>query len=218
MAVSPEVLERPFVPSEATKTALELRGHMINLDSYKDPKSAGYKKTKKELDAARARFAEQTWPFVQRTAQHVADNYDQAQEIVQITYEKALAKVRSFEGKSQVETWLFRVVHNTFKDYRDKIARRRDTEPLDEEMLGIAEFDNFGGPLESLERIETRNELMVILKELTPNQRLSVLGHYVLGMSHKEIAEAVGQSVNGAKILAFRGLRRAKEKMQEENA
>jgi RNA polymerase sigma-70 factor (ECF subfamily) len=127
-----------------------------------------------------------------------------AEDLVQETYVRALAKIASFERGTNLRAWLFRVLRNV---YLDGVRRARSSpfssEPLAEDPPEPADRALFGDlELERLRGVVVR-DIETALAALSPESRLVVLLD-LEGLSEREIAEATGSPAGTVKSRLFR--------------
>lgn len=111
-----------------------------------------------------------------------------AEDLVQEAFVKAHRALvdRQFDGRSTVETWLYRIVTNVCLDHlRSSKRRRKDVEPSDEIMAAD------GNSAEA--RLALR-ELDAWMSELAPEQRVALVLSAMEGFSNTEIAKLMGCS------------------------
>ena len=118
--------------------------------------------------------------------------------------------------------WLTRVVGRMSLDHLRSARVRRETYVgpwLPEPLVSTVSTDASGGvvggggaesdPLGVLVREESvRMAFLIVLDELTPEQRLAVVLHDVIGMDFAGVAEVIGCSESSARQHASRGRRR----------
>src|SRR5581483_1740178 len=83
---------------------------------------------KREPDACTClvkRFA----PLIYAKALRMVGDADEAEGVLQLTFIKACEKISSFEGRSDLGTWLYRIAAN---EGLMKLRRRKAMEPLDD--------------------------------------------------------------------------------------
>jgi len=122
-----------------------------------------------------------------------------AEDVTQDAFSKALLALRRDEREIELRPWLFRVVRNTaLNDLRDR--------PPSAEVLAeaIASGDS---PEEELERREELTDLMRRLQSLPEAQRAAIVMRELEGLSHEEIAAALGLSGGAARQAIFRARR-----------
>ena len=121
-----------------------------------------------------------------------------ADDLAQETFLLVWRKLSQFRGDSQFSTWLFRVAHNCFLQ-----ARRRNTtvpvhaSPADE-ASEIVPVDSDNSP-------DLHVDLQRALQRLPEGERVVMLYHAQMGMSHDETAQITGFPLGTVKTCALRG-------------
>jgi len=121
-----------------------------------------------------------------------------ADDLAQEAFLLVWRKLSSFRGDSRFSTWLFRVAHNCFLQ-----ARRRNTtvpgqaSPADEasEIMQVDSDDSPG----------LQVDLQRALQCLPEGERVVMLYHAQMGMSHEETAQITGFPLGTVKTHALRG-------------
>jgi RNA polymerase sigma-70 factor (ECF subfamily) len=147
-----------------------------------------------------AALCERHAPSVERLAQHLLADPEDARDAAQEALVKLIARLEQFRGEALFTTWLHRLVVNTCKDVAQARAVRR-TEPLSVD----ARVARDGDPVAAITASETRRELGRCLAELPAVQARVVALKDVLGVGFPEIASATGLPVGTAKSHAHRG-------------
>jgi RNA polymerase sigma-70 factor (ECF subfamily) len=106
-----------------------------------------------------------------------------ADDLVQDTYAKVLAKPRLLRGDDDIG-YLLKTMRNLFYDERRQAARRA-TDPVDPEDL--ERIEGAAGPGE----IAERHELLATIAALPPEFRDVLVAVDVAGLSYKEAADAL---------------------------
>jgi RNA polymerase sigma-70 factor (ECF subfamily) len=139
---------------------------------------------------------------VERIAQHVLRDPEDARDAAQESLVKLVQRVGQFKGQSQFSTWLHRLVVNTCKDVAQaRWAAERRTEPL----LEDARVARDGDPARALAASETRRELGRCLAELPAAQARVVVLQDGFDVPFEEISATTGMPVGTAKCYAHRG-------------
>ena len=131
---------------------------------------------------------------VLRAAVALCGDREQADDLVQATYLKAIGRFASFTRGTNCKAWLVRILRNT---WIDRLRHRKVTGPavpLDEAVL--AEPDAPSEPPwtdaeDVLERFEDE-QVIAALRTLGDDQRLALVLVDVEGMSHADVAEILG--------------------------
>jgi RNA polymerase sigma factor (sigma-70 family) len=161
---------------------------------------------------ALAQIIRMTQGDVYTLALRLVGNPEDALDVTQETYLRALRGLSKFRGDSAFSTWLYRVTANTAYSYKAK-ARKRRTEPFSDadveretafssndpspERAAIASIA-YEDVIRGLERLPAGSRTVVVLKD-------------VYGFTHEEIADALGISVTACKVRLFRARQRLKD-------
>lgn len=135
-----------------------------------------------------------------------------AEDMFQEVFLKVNEKLHTFEGKSEIKTWLMRITMNTCKDYLKSAYHNRviPMEQFAEESLGgraqSTEEDGYG----RLEREEEAHTVKEAVMSLPEYYRDAVLCVYFQEMSLEEAAKALGIGTGTIKSR----LSRAKERLK----
>ena len=153
------------------------------------PSVAGAAQAVEELRALEQRLFALIY---RQMASLVGKHRGELDDLVQIASEQALRSMPSFEGRSQLSTWTYRICYTTLlKHYRFtgrwrrrfRLTRDGELPEIETEHVGAAEA------LESVERIE---RLRAALSMLPPKRRAVVVMRDLEGLELAEIASIVG--------------------------
>lgn len=152
-----------------------------------------------------------------------------AEEVVQETWLGVLNGLGSFEGRSALKTWIYRILSNRAKTRA--VRERRvvsfsslagSDDPVDEPTVEPERFASSGHwadpphpwsaetPETILLRGETRDLLKMAIEELPPNQRAVIALRDVEGMDPAEVCNILEISETNQRVL----LHRARSKMR----
>jgi RNA polymerase sigma factor (sigma-70 family) len=119
-----------------------------------------------------------------------------SEDVTQDAFSKALLALRGAEAEIELRPWLYRIVRNTaLNDLRDRAPM---AEELNEAMPGAR-----SAAAEAESRQEMR-DLMDRLQALPEPQRAALVMRELEGLSHEEIAAALGVSGGAARQAIFR--------------
>jgi RNA polymerase sigma-70 factor (ECF subfamily) len=143
-----------------------------------------------------------------RFLERMLDGREEARDVGQETFVRVYREARRYRPQGQFRSWLYRVAGNLA---RGRLRRRRILHwvPFD-----IARHDRpqpAARPDEHYEREDVRAAVREALEHLPDRQREAVLLRRYAGLSHGEIAAAMGTSIPGIESLlqrAMTGLRR----------
>src|SRR6476646_1771400 len=118
------------------------------------------------------------------------------EDVTQDAFSKALLALRRDDAEIELRPWLFRIVRNTaLNELRDR--------PPSPELLAEA-IAGGRNPAEEMERREELADLMRRLQSLPEPQRAAIVMRELEGLSHEEIAAALGLSGGGARQAIYR--------------
>jgi RNA polymerase sigma-70 factor (ECF subfamily) len=149
-------------------------------------------------------------PAVYSLALRLMGNEAEAEDVVQETFFNAFKAIDSFEGRSSLGTWLYRIAYNAAM-----MRLRRPSPP----MLSVEEtlssdsqtivprqlFDWCCLPEEDFESDEVRLELEQAISEMPESLKVVFAMRELEGMSTKETAETLEISEGAVKVRLHRG-------------
>ena len=140
-------------------------------------------------------------PRVNRLAQQLMGDFEDARDAAQESLVKLCTRLRQFRGDAQFATWLHRLVVNTCRDLQER-GRVRHTEPLPtEERPAGDEAD----PTRATLLRDLRRELGEGLAALSADQRAVVVLRDVQGLTAAETCDALGLTDGNQRVLLHRG-------------
>lgn len=130
-------------------------------------------------------LVERTYSAVFASIYRMCGDSDLAADLTQETYQKAWAALKSFDGRSQLFTWLYRIAYTTFLNH---IRRpRRMTSIEDQPALQIS--DDRPSADDVLSDREEAERLRAAVLRLPEDLRFTVTAHFWGGLPVKEIAQ-----------------------------
>jgi RNA polymerase sigma-70 factor, ECF subfamily len=163
-----------------------------------------------------AGLVEETSPQLYGLLLRILNNEQDAEDILQESYIKAFAALPTFEGRSSLKTWLFRIATNEalmLIRKRKPQARQVEIDDDDDEVNAPKEMvDWCCVPEPELMNTETRKKLDEAIQHLSVGLRTAFLLRDVQGLSGEETASIMGISVDNVKTR----LLRARLKLREE--
>jgi RNA polymerase sigma-70 factor (ECF subfamily) len=125
---------------------------------------------------------------------HASGQADVADDLLQETYCRFLARRAPAMDAAQVKSYLFRIATNLLRDrFR---SREANAEPEPDER-GVEHNE------------DARLDVREAMRQLKPRERELLWLAYVEGMSHTEIAAATGLSALSIRMLLYRARRKA---------
>ena len=149
-------------------------------------------------------------------------NTHDALEVTQDAFLKAFGSLSTLQKPEAFGGWLMRIVSNLSLNYRRSRKTRRQL-PLDDLLgpidAGLADaagggsewMTGSGDPVRRLESQEMGQRLAEALKQLPEKQRLAIVMFTIEEMPQKQVAEALGCSVEAVKWHVFQGRKKLKE-------
>lgn len=135
---------------------------------------------------------------------------DEAEEITQETFTKAIASIRSFDGKKDIRAWLFTIAKNTYFSKCRKDRRLRFEEP--DELGEIQDSVSFTDDFEDKETAFLIHRFLHAMEE--PYREVFYLR--VFGeLDFQKIGALFGKSDSWARVTFFRAKNLIKTRMEE---
>jgi len=159
-----------------------------------------------------------------RLAYGITRNHADAEEVVQDVFVTILQKGDTFEGRSALSTWIYRVTANAALNKRR--GKRREVEVSIEEHLPTFEADGHRSgdrtylladwsqdPERTALAGETRRVLEQGLDALPPHYRAILVLRDVEDLSNEQVAEVIGDSVASVKSRLHRARMALREQL-----
>ena len=152
------------------------------------------------LDQLMQRYGDSLYTYALRLSQ----NTHLAQDLCQDTWLSVWQRAASFDpNKSQLSTWLHRILHNQFVD----AYRRASNKPA--QILAL-EDNEYEEPTIS----EQAKSLTRALNNLPTEQRAVLLLKHSQGFSNPEVAQIIGASIRAVESLAARAKTSLRRKLE----
>lgn len=153
----------------------------------------------------------------------LTENAEEASDLTQDTFLRALRSIGSFQGRSELKTWLFRIAINESRNrFRWWKRRKRDqTISLDisigdsETPLSDTLADRSISPEEAALSSEREYALKAALLELPEVYREAIVLCDIEGMSYEETATALGIGIGTVKSRVSRGREELRRRLKD---
>ncbi len=153
--------------------------------------------------------------FVYLTAFRFVRDYDDAEDITQEVFIKAISKINSFDFRSSLRTWLYRITVNIAKNFLRKKRLvswfRIDSYFGDDERFDLPERESEN----KLENKEIEELFLNAVASLPPKQREVFSLRYFDDLSYEEISKMTGITQGGLKANYFHAVRKIAETMKK---
>lgn len=129
-----------------------------------------------------------------------------SEELTQETFYKAIVKIHTFKGNSQLSTWLCKIAKNLLYN---ELKRKKRVDLVDENEL---ELEIMSRPVEEdIVSNEEREELYKKMELLDDTTREVMYLRINGNLSFKEIGSIMGKTENWARVTFYRGKNKMKE-------
>ncbi len=134
------------------------------------------------------------------------------EDIAQQVFAKVYFSIRSFDFRSSLITWIYKITVNECYDYLRKRKVRRLVYESDLSEDEVRRVENSEPAVDRQARIDTslarRDYIMKLLAKLSEEERLLMMMKEVEGHSVEELAEMTGMNENTIKVKLFRARQR----------
>jgi RNA polymerase sigma-70 factor (ECF subfamily) len=159
--------------------------------------------------AACAECIDKYSPGIYRLALRLMQNEADAEDVMQETFISAFKAIGSFEGRSELSTWLYRIAYNAammrLRKHQPHTVSVEETETADDGALVPTQlFDWCCLPEQDFETGETRAELEKAIGELPDKLRAVFVLRELEGLSTEETAQALSISNETVKTRLHR--------------
>jgi RNA polymerase sigma-70 factor (ECF subfamily) len=152
-------------------------------------------------------------------AQRMTRNREDAEDVVQQSFQKAFIHLKKFEGESLFSTWLTRIaINEALMLLRRKRGSREvpiaESNREDEVGLPLDIPDGAPNPEDSCLQREQERIVSAAVNELTPGMRKAIVLRDLGELSTGETARVMGLSVGAVKARVFHGRRKLRETLE----
>jgi RNA polymerase sigma-70 factor (ECF subfamily) len=163
-------------------------------------------------------LCEQSANTVFHLARRIMRNNEDAEDVVQESFQQAFIHLRNFHGDSRFSTWLSRIAinaalmklrkkHHLLDVSLDEPTAEQPSSRLDPEDQGL-------NPEQLYAQNERQKILSAVIKTLTPGTRKAIELRDLDERSTEETAQIMGISVGAVKARVFHGRRKLRERLQ----
>jgi RNA polymerase sigma-70 factor (ECF subfamily) len=153
-------------------------------------------------------------------AHRITRNREDAEDVVQQSFQKTFIHLKKFQGESSFSTWLTRIAINEAlmllrrkRGSREVPIAESTTEGENALLLDIP--DSGPNPEDSCLQREQERILSEAVSELTPRMRKAIELRELGELSTRETARVMGLSVGAVKARVFHGRRKLRETLRK---
>ena len=153
----------------------------------------------------------------------LTENHEEASDLTQDTFLRALRSIKSFRGDSELKTWLFRIAINESRNrFRWWKRRRRDLTISLDATVGESETrisdmiaDNAVSPEESTLSHEREAAINMALLDIRAVYREAIILCDIEGLSYEATAAALGIGIGTVKSRISRGREELRRRLKD---
>jgi RNA polymerase sigma-70 factor (ECF subfamily) len=157
-------------------------------------------------------------------AYRLTGDEETARDLCQEIFVKVYQNLASFEHRSQVSTWIYRIAVNHISNYLKKERRLRWVRVLDRDVSDIIREDDIEPVFRrrtstptSEQRLEQAQRAQIVwgtIQTLPVKYRVPLVLHHYEGLSYKDIADAMQLSMSAVESRIHRAKRQLIKKLQ----
>ncbi len=156
------------------------------------------------------------------TSRRFTRNREDAEDIVQQSFQKAFVYLHKFEGKSSFSTWLTRIAINEALMFlrKGRVLREVSIDDLsgNEGTAPALEIpDSRASPESAFLQSERNRVLSAAMNKLTPGIRTAIELRDLGELSTKKVARVLGLSIEAVKGRVYQGRRRLQRVLKRES-
>ncbi|WP_211341846.1 RNA polymerase sigma factor [Ulvibacterium marinum] len=144
---------------------------------------------------------------VYNTAIGYLQNIEEAEEVTQDIFLTIYQKADTFQGKSKVSTWIYRI---TVNKALNKLEKRKRS-PVSQREVNERDRTDFDHPGVQLENKEKSRFLFKAIDELPETQKTAFVLSFVEGLPRQEVADVMETTLKSVESL----LQRAKSNLRK---
>jgi RNA polymerase sigma-70 factor, ECF subfamily len=168
--------------------------------------------------AAFETLCKQSAGTVFRVARRMMRNTEDAEDVVQESFQQAFIHLKSFNGDSRFSTWLSRIAINAAlmklrKKHRLLDVSLDESAETEEPSARIEVEDQGPSPEQFYAQQEQQRILSEAMNQLTPGMRKAIELRELEERSTEETARIMGISVSAVKARVFHGRRKLRERL-----
>jgi len=168
-----------------------------------------------DAELAATLFVRKYRKFVYSTALRFVQNYEDADDIAQEAFIKAINNIRNFRGDSSMKTWLYKITSNLCSSFlRRKKLFSFFSGSSSEDYFEVPSGDV--SPHQSVENKEFESRFRKMLARLPEKQRETFALRYFDELPYEEISRMLGTSVGGLKANYYQAVQKLASLLKKE--
>ncbi len=172
-----------------------------------------------KTDIAATAFVRKYQKFVYSIAYRYLRDYDDAEDVAQEVFIKAIKYLPKFRGDSSLQTWIYRITVNIAISALRKRKIRNKFNIFGKNDDNLPEYslaDSNSKPDTIMEGKEVKELFHKALAQLPEKQRETFALRYFDDMTYEEISKLLGTSVGGLKANFYHAVKKLSKFMNEE--
>ena len=139
---------------------------------------------------------------------HLSSQVSTAEDLTQETFAAAWASIGSFQGRASIGTWLHRIAHGKFIDFKRR--SKRGQAAMEQLANGESRPTGLRDPLDEAIANERSRRIYEALQELDGADREVIVLHYFQSLSFSQMATVLDEPVGTVKWRTSQALGRLK--------
>jgi RNA polymerase sigma-70 factor, ECF subfamily len=145
-------------------------------------------------------------------AYYLTGQHSDAEDIVQETFLAAFERIRSFEGRSSLKTWLARILMNRAARHHRSRRVRQAAQPVRLSDASRAVLQ--GAARDQIHNDDIRMDVLAVLQTLKPEHREILVLRELEGMNYQEIASVLELPDGTVESRLFRARQELKDRLK----
>ena len=135
-------------------------------------------------------------------------NYEASNDLLMDTFERVYKYRHTFKQGHTFRPWLYRITNNLIKDHFKKTSKSGTLEHLSQSLTDESSDKVFD--------LKNDQELLyAAMQQLPPRERSIINMYYLLEFPYESIAEIENISINTARIIVCRGLKKLNQLLKK---
>lgn len=137
-------------------------------------------------------------------------NHVDAEDLVETIFLRVWENIRQYQPKNKsFSAWIFRIAHNLIVDYYrgNKDSFVSELSPM------LPDQDRQHNPIKVTQNVLDKEVLKIALNKLKKQYQEIIIYKFINELSNQEIAQILGKSEGGLRILQFRALKALKREL-----